>query len=112
MKKEDYQLCRLKHKLRKLKERRVKEVEWKLTKEEKQYIENLGYQVTPYLYEIRTKTFKDLSNIKYYKIREIHYSNKRGKKTIVRRLQHNDMKMLEEFNVKFYPVKFKIQLVS
>ena len=112
MKTEEHRLSQMKHTLKRLKERRVKEVEWKLTREEREYIENLGYEVTPYLYEIRTKTFKDLASIQYYKIREIHYSNKEGKKTIVRKLQHKDMKILEEYHIKFYPVKFKIRLVS
>lgn len=112
MKNEENQLCQMKYKLRKLKERRVKIVIWKLTREEKEYIENLGYEVTPYLYEIRTKTFRNLYEIKDHRIRDIHYSSKKGKKTIVLKLKNKDMRILEEFDVKFRPVKFKIRLVS
>lgn len=112
MKNEENQLYQMKSKLRKLKERRVKIVIWKLTREEREYVENLGYEVTPYLYEIRTKTFKNLYEIKDSKIRDIHYYSKQGKKTVVLRLKKKDMKVLEEFDVRFRPVKFKIRLVS
>lgn len=112
MKNKENQLSQMKYKLRELKERKVKIVIWKLTKEEKEYIENLGYEVSPYLYEIRTKTFRNLYEIQDTRIRDIHYSSKQGKKTIVLKLKKKDMKVLEEFNVRFRPVKYKIRLVS
>lgn len=112
MNKDDSQLYRTKNKLRELKERRVKVVTWKLTKTQKEYIEDLGYKVTPYLYEVRTKTLKNLHNVKNHTLKEIHYSSKKGKKTIVLKLKQDDMEVLDEYHIKFYPVKFKIQLVS
>lgn len=112
MKNEEYKLNQMKYKLRELKERRVKIVIWKLTREEREYIEELGYEVIPYLYEISTKTFKNLYEIKDSRIRDIHYSSKQGKKTIILRLKKKDMEVLKDFNIKFRPVKFKIRLVS
>ena len=113
MNKEDKQLSKLKYKLKELKNRRVKSVTWKLTNKEREYIEEkLGYEVIPYLYEIRTKTFNDFSTITNSKLKEIHYSNKRGKKTIVTSLKHQDMQVLEEYNIKPRPIKFKIVLTS
>lgn len=110
MKDRDYRLCKTKHKLRQLKERRVKSVIWKLTKQQREDIEGLGYEVIPFLYEVHTKAFKNLSSVKEHKLREIHYSNKAGKKTIVMQLNKKEMKIFEEYGVRFRPIKFKIIL--
>lgn len=112
MKNRDYRLCETKHKLRQLKERRVKSVIWKLSRQQREYIEGLGYEVIPYLYEIHTKTFKNLSSVKEHKLREVHYSNKAGKKTIVMQLSKNEMRTFEEYGIRFRPIKFKILIAS
>ena len=112
MKSKDYELSQLKYKLIKLKERRVKSVIWRLTNQQRDYIENLGYEVIPYLYEVKTKTFQNFSNINNCKLKELHYSNKKGKKTVVLMLKHKDMKDFEAYSVKFRPIKFKIYLTS
>lgn len=112
MKKEDNKLCQLKYKLRELKMRRIRSITWRLTKEEREYIEDLGYRVEPYLYEVRTKTFPNLFEIKNSLIRSIHYSCKKRKKNVVLRLNRKDMKVLEEYHINFRPVKFEIFLLS
>lgn len=113
MNKDNQQFSQIKYKLDKLKRRRVKSVTWKLTNKQREYIEEkLGYEVIPFLYEIKTKTFSDFSSLTNSKLKEIHCSNKRGKKTIVTSLKHKDMQALEENNVKVRPVKFKIVLTS
>lgn len=112
MKEENKKLVHLKYKLENLKDRRIKIVIWKLTKEEREYIESLGYRVEPYLYEIRTQTSKNLSQEKSSLIRELHYANKKGKKTIVLKLNRKDMKVLEEHHIKYRPIKFEIFLVQ
>lgn len=111
MKNKEYQLSQTKHKLKQLKERRVKFIIWRLSVEQKEYIERLGYKVVPYLYEVKTRTFKNIFDIHNQVLREMHYSNKKGKKTMVLRLKKEDMKALEEYNIKFHPIKFKIFLV-
>lgn len=112
MKDRDYRLCQTKNKLKQLKERRVKSVIWRLSRQQKEYIQGLGYDVIPYLYEIQTKTFKNLSCIKNNKLKDIHYSNKKGKRTIVLKLNKKDMKDFDEYAVRFRPIKFKIVLIS
>lgn len=112
MNKDDSRLYKTKNELIQLKERRVKVVTWKLTKKQKEYIENLGYKVIPYLYVVRTKTLKNLYSVNNNMLKEIHYSSKQGKKTIVLMLKKDDMEVLDEYHIKFYPVKFKIHLVS
>lgn len=112
MKKEDNRFCQLKYKLRELKMRRTKSIAWRLTKEEREYIENLGYRVEPYLYEIRTRTFTDLFEINNSLVRDIHYSCKKRKKTVVLRLNRKEKKVLDEYHIKYRPVKFQIFLLS
>lgn len=112
MKNKDYRLAQTKYKLKELKQHRVKSVVWRLTRQQKVFIQQLGYEVIPYLYEVKTKTFMNLSSIKNSKLKEIHYSCKKGKKAIVLKLNKEDMKILEEYAVKFRPIKFKIILIS
>ena len=64
------------------------------------------------LKKIKTKTFKDYSSLTNSKLKEIHCSNKKGKKTIVTSLKHKDMRALEENNVKMRAVKYLIVLTS
>lgn len=112
MKNSDYRLAKIKHKLKELKNRRVKSVQWRLTKQQNEYIQGLGYKVIPYLYEVKTRTFINFSNIKNNKLKEIHYSCKKGKKAIVLKLNEGDIKILEEYGISFRPIKFKIILIS
>lgn len=112
MKDKEYRFYKLKRKLILLKERKVKSVELRLTKEQRTYLQELGYEMVPVLYTVRTKRFKNLFNIKNNMLKEIHYACKNGKKTISLKLTKEDMKILEEYSVKFYPSKFKILLFS
>lgn len=110
MNNKDYRLSQTKHKLKQLKERRVKFVIWKLTVEQKEYIESLGYKVVPYLYEVQTKMLKNFATVHNSKLKEIHYAYKKGKRTMVLKLNKEDMRALEDKFIKFRPIKFKIIL--
>ena len=108
-----YRMLNLKRELKELKERKVKFVIWRLTTNQKEYIEEeLGYKVIPNLYEVRTRPFKNISDLKNYKLKDIHFANKKGKKTIVLSLKDSDMEDFKLNNIKFRPVKFKIILIS
>ena len=108
-----YRMLNLKRKLKDLKDRKVKFVIWKLTTSQKEYIEEeLGYEVIPNLYEVRTRPFKNIANLRNYKLKDLHFANKQGKKTVVLSLKDSDMKEFQENNIKFKPVKFKIILIS
>ena len=112
MKDKAYRFSRTKYKLKELKHNRVKSVVWRLTGQQKEFIEGLGYKVVPCLYEVKTKTFRNIANIKNSKLKELHYSCKRGKQSIVMQLYKEDMRIFEEYGVKFRPIKFKIIIVS
>ena len=79
MKNDCYELKCLKQMLRQKREDGVKVLEWKLTAKRKEYIENLGYIVEPYLYSINTKTFCNIRHIHSTLLKDLHYAKKRGK---------------------------------
>lgn len=104
------QLSALKHKLRNKKENREKEVIWKLSIVQKEYIEQLGYTLVPWIYEIITKSIIDVKRAKAPIIREVHYANKRGQKKMYRKLKSQELRSLNEYGVNYYPYKYKIIL--
>lgn len=109
---EDKKLEHMRYKLENLKGRKIKETKpWLLNKKEQAYIIELGYELKPVIYEISTKTFKNLYQIASPLIKEIHYASKAGKKRIGKSLSENDKKTLKEYNVKFRPVKFRVILI-
>lgn len=109
---DDKKLQHMKYKLENLKRRKIRKTkEWSLNKAEQTYIESLGYELEPVIYEIKTKTFKELYHIRSPLIREIHYASKAGKKRIGRPLKQEEMKLLEEYNIKFRPVKFRVIII-
>lgn len=110
MRDKEYRLSQTKYKLRNLKERKVRFVIWRLTRQQKEYIQGLGYEVIPYLYEVQTKQFRNISSINNSKLKELHYSFKRGKKAIVMKLNKQDMNIFDEYSVKFRPIKYKIRV--
>ena len=111
MKAKQYQLNCLKKQLKEKKKNRIKVLEWKLSKEQKEYIENvLHLRVEPYLYGIRTRTFKNISKLNYNILKDIHYSKKRGKNFEVRKLSIKEKEVLDEYGIYYNPVKYKIYL--
>ena len=111
MKNKNYQQAILKKQLRQKKENGVKFLIWQLTPEKKEIIEQFGYYVEPYLYQITTRTFCNLKTLKSNLLKDLHYMNKRGKRFEVRKLKSKEKKILDDFGIKYKPVKYKIYLV-
>lgn len=110
MKNKCYLQSKLKKELDIKRNKGVKVLVWKLSKERKEEIENMGYRVEPYLYSIRTRMFGNIRNIKSTLLKDLHYMKKRGKDYEVRFLKKDDKKILDEMGIKYYPVKYKIYL--
>ena len=111
MKTKQHKLSCLKKQLKDKKEKRISVLIWKLSKEQKEYIENvLHLRVEPYLYGIRTKTFKNISQLNHNILKDLHYMKKRGKDVEIRPLKIKDKKILDEYGVRYYAVKYKIYL--
>lgn len=104
MKKENYNMSKLKHSV--LANRDPNKL-WGLNKEQIEMIEKLGGTVQPVVYRIRTRKLK---NQTYYKtknplLRELHYANKNGKDYISKKLKPADKNILNEQNIPYYPKK-------
>lgn len=94
--------------LKNLKDRRIKSVTRKLTRPEKNVVEQL-YIVEPFTYEIRTKLFQDIRT-KEDILKELHFAKKSGKKTICKRLNKKEKETLEKNAVYFRVSKYMIKL--
>lgn len=111
MKKSAYDNSKLKYQLLEKKRNGVKEVIWKLSSKQRNFIEeSLHFAVEPYLYSIKTRRFHDITNLPPI-LRYIHYKNKEGKKECVLKLDSEDRKILKEFEVTYVPCKYKIKLI-
>lgn len=111
MKNKTFKQANLRRQLQQYKNMGKKELVWELSYEQIKIIKRLGYKIEPYLYEITTRPFFDIRNIKSSLIRDIHYKNKQGKHTFVCKLNSNEKQILEDFGVKYRAVKYKIHLV-
>ena len=110
MKKNAYENSRLKYELLEKKRQGVKELIRKLKPGQVEFIkERFGFQVEPYLYEIKTKQFFNVRNLPTI-LKDIHYKSKRGKKFVVFKLTDDEKIILDEFNIKYRPIKYKIKL--
>ena len=82
---------------------------WKLSEEQLKFFSNF-YEIEPYLYSIRTKQLNQVSKCKYKLLKEIHYSNKKVKIQIERKLSEKQRALLDEYGITYKPLKFKILL--
>ena len=106
MKSKQLRYSRMKFYLSKLKTNRDKYYIWKLSNECKDFIENMGYTVKPYLFEIKTRR---IPWAKTQILKEIHYKNREGKISYVRKLNSEEMEILKENNINFTIAKYLIK---
>ena len=101
-------LSAMKHQLE---ERRRHGVEWvfkSLNDTQKRYLENLGYQVTPWLYWVKTKEMANVSKATSKLIKEIHAARKRGAKDLYKKLTPKNLESLDEYGIEYSVCKYKI----
>ena len=111
MKNKQYEASKIKKMLLQKKRDGVKEVIWRVDSQaRKDEIRRLGFPMIPWLYEIKTRPFKQIAG-KPTIIKDIHYAYKRGKMHLVRRLTEEDVKFLREYGVTVRELKYKIKLV-
>lgn len=111
MKNKEYRNSKLKHQLRDLKNKGKKSVVWKLSGEQVEYV-NQFYRIEPELYRIRTKLFsKELCNrypiLKYLRNEKVFKNHD----YLVTRLKKADKSVLDEFEVHYSVIKYRIHLV-
>lgn len=109
LKNKQYENSKLKKQLEEKKRKGIKTLEWKLTKQQRSYVEQIGYYTEPILYYVKTKHFCNVSKLASI-LKNIHYKNKNGKTIIVLKLRESDQKLLDEYEVIYYPCKYRIYL--
>lgn len=84
---------------------------WNLTPQQVEFVQNLGFEIIPYIFRISTKKilFKDVRN-KSAILKEIHYASRDKKSRIFRKLNHSDRRLLKEYGVYYTPFKYKVIL--
>ena len=112
MKNKNYRDSRLKHQILYERDKGKKVLYWKLTPEQKVFVEEkIGCKVEPYLYEIRTRTFSNISNLPSI-LKEIHYANKKRKITIILSLNRQEIKVFNAYGIRYRPIKYKLHLTT
>lgn len=110
MKKSAYENSKLKYQLLEKKRSGVKEVIWRLNPYQKEFIERtLGFFVEPFLYNVKTRPFCRIREIPSL-LKEIHYKNKKGIRECVFKLNSDEIRLLDEFGVRYAPYKYRIKL--
>lgn len=109
MKNNAYRKSDLKFKVRAAQCDGKKQLMWKLTEEQADFLRELGYRVEPYLYWIDTRTWNDV-NHKPGVLKELHYLRKKGIRKKVRTLNRSEKKLLDEYAVRFGVLKYRIIL--
>ncbi len=110
MNKKCLRLAGIKHQLIQKRENGVKEVIWKIDVEQREYVEQLGYNVIPWIYEVTTRSICNIKNVRYSLIKRVHYANKRGQRKVYMKPKIHDLETLAEFGIKYRPFKYKIIL--
>lgn len=109
MRNKQRRLAEIKYQLREKRERKVKRVIWKLTQEQKHFVESIGYGVKPFIYEIKTRAFYNVKNSNAT-IKDIHWAYKNGKRSIFRKLKQDEVKILDEHGIEYRVSRYEIIL--
>lgn len=109
MKNKEYIQSKTRKKLDILKSNGKKSVVWSLRHDMANFLTNF-YDVTPFLYTIRTKTLPNIRFVHNKLLKDIHYSNKNGKKFLTRKLSQTELDMLRMCGISYRILKYKIVL--
>ena len=105
-----HKLAELKFKLRNARDSGRKVLIWKMSEEQREYVENLGYKVVPYLYEIQTRAISGISHNKLAIISKIHYAYTKGRRNLYKILSKSDIEILKRYGIPYRRFKDKIVL--
>ena len=87
-----------------------KELYWKLSKEQVNYVRSLGYNVEPVLYYVHTHRFSDFLRKRYPLLDQLHNARINGKSYLSIKLSRKAKIILQEQGINFNPFKYRITL--
>lgn len=104
-----YNNSQLKHEVYQAKNAGKKHLTLKISEQQAEFLRKLGFNVVAYLYWIETKTWHDSSEVRGV-LKELHFLRKGGKRSCVRRLNKKELKLLDEYDVRYEVMKYRIYL--
>lgn len=111
MKDKNYRLVRMKYDLADKKKRGQKAVIWRLSREQREYIiEVLHYEVTPYLFKIRTRKLVNYNSCNSPLLKELHHARKRNKDYVIKKLSREQKRQLDDYGIQYQAEKYLIKL--
>ena len=111
MRNKNYRLVKQLHELQRKQDRGIKSVIWKLSEEQIAFFGKY-YLIEAYSYSIKTKKFARIHETHSSLLKNIHYSNKKGKNTLIRRLSDEQKDLLSSKNVEYHPLEYRIILMN
>lgn len=104
-----YNNAQLKHEVYQAQNAGKKHLTLKISDQQAEFLRRLGFTVVPYLYWIETRTWSNVSNVRGV-LKELHFRRKDGKRSCVRRLTKKEIAILEENDVRYEVMKYRIYL--
>ena len=104
-----YSNSQLKHEVYQAKNTGKKHLTLKISDQQAEFLRRLGFTVIPYLYWVETRTWGKVENVRGV-LKELHFLRKGGKRSCVRRLTRKEISVLEEYDVRYEVMKYRIYL--
>ena len=104
-----YKNSQLKHEVYQAKNAGKKHLTMKITEQQAEFLRRLGFRVVDYLYWIETRTWCNVSDVRGV-LKELHFLRKGGKRSCVRRLNKKEIALLDEHDVRYEVMKYRIYL--
>lgn len=104
-----YNNSQLKHEVYQAKNAGKKHMTLKISEQQAEFLRKLGFTVIPYLYWIETKTWCNANDVRGV-LKELHFLRKGGKRSCVRRLNKKEIALLDEYDVRYEVMKYRIYL--
>ena len=104
-----YNNSQLKHEVYQAKNAGKKHLTLKITEQQAEFLRRLGFKVVDYLYWIETRTWCNVNDVRGV-LKELHFLRKGGKRSCVRRLNRKELALLDEYDVRYEVMKYRIYL--
>lgn len=104
-----YNNSQLKHEVYQAKNAGKKHLTLKISEQQAEFLRRLGFRVVDYLYWIETRTWCNASDVRGV-LKELHFLRKGGKRSCVRRLNKKEIALLDEHDVRYEVMKYRIYL--
>ena len=104
-----YSDSQLKHEVYRARSAGKKYLILKISDQQAEFLRKLGFRVTEYLYWIETKTWGNVNNVQGV-LKELHFLRKEGKRSCIRHLNQRELKVLNEYDVRYEVMKYRIEL--